>query len=175
MDREAWRAEVHGVTKSWTRLSDWTELNLNFHPAKNLKDPVTECRDYLKLGRSSHLENTTSWESGISKLPYFCGRISNLKKRVSQTCFSRTVQFNILSTDQYSSMNSLLSIYDMNSHWEWIFFERTNFRPVWQIDFISNATNNFKNWIFVFSKYSFSGDSFLLYFTKELVCNGFGY
>ena len=22
MDREAWRAEVHGVTKSWTRLSD---------------------------------------------------------------------------------------------------------------------------------------------------------
>ena len=25
-DREAWRAVVHGVTKSWTRLSDWTEL-----------------------------------------------------------------------------------------------------------------------------------------------------
>ena len=28
MDREAWLAEVHGVTKSWTRLKDWTELNL---------------------------------------------------------------------------------------------------------------------------------------------------
>ena len=27
MDREAWRAVVHGVTKSWTWLSDWTELN----------------------------------------------------------------------------------------------------------------------------------------------------
>ena len=27
MDREAWSAAVHGVTKSWTRLSDWTELN----------------------------------------------------------------------------------------------------------------------------------------------------
>ena len=27
MDREAWRAEVHGVTKSQTQLSDWTELN----------------------------------------------------------------------------------------------------------------------------------------------------
>ena len=25
MDREAWRAAVHGVAKSWTRLSDWTE------------------------------------------------------------------------------------------------------------------------------------------------------
>ena len=27
MDREAWRAAVHGVAKSWTRLSDWTELD----------------------------------------------------------------------------------------------------------------------------------------------------
>ena len=27
MDREAWRAAIHGVTKSWIRLSDWTELN----------------------------------------------------------------------------------------------------------------------------------------------------
>ena len=27
MDREAWRAAVHGVAKSWTRLSDFTELN----------------------------------------------------------------------------------------------------------------------------------------------------
>ena len=25
MGREAWRAVVHGVTESWTRLSDWTE------------------------------------------------------------------------------------------------------------------------------------------------------
>ena len=27
MDREAWRAAVHGVAKSRTRLSDWTEVN----------------------------------------------------------------------------------------------------------------------------------------------------
>ena len=27
MDREAWRAGVHGVAKSWTWLSDRTELN----------------------------------------------------------------------------------------------------------------------------------------------------
>ena len=30
MDREAWRAAIHGVTKSRTRLSDWTELNVNY-------------------------------------------------------------------------------------------------------------------------------------------------
>ena len=27
MDRGAWHAVIHGVTKSWTWLSDWTELN----------------------------------------------------------------------------------------------------------------------------------------------------
>ena len=29
MDREAWRAAVHGVAKSRTRLSDWTELMMS--------------------------------------------------------------------------------------------------------------------------------------------------
>ena len=28
MDREAWCAVVHGLTKSWLRLSDWTDLKL---------------------------------------------------------------------------------------------------------------------------------------------------
>ena len=27
MEKEAWRAAVHGVAMSWTRLIDWTELN----------------------------------------------------------------------------------------------------------------------------------------------------
>ena len=30
MDREAWHAAVHWVTRSWTKLSIWTELNFNF-------------------------------------------------------------------------------------------------------------------------------------------------
>ena len=30
MDREAWRAAIHGVAKSRTWLSDWTELKLFF-------------------------------------------------------------------------------------------------------------------------------------------------
>ena len=38
MDREAWHAVVHGVTRSWTRLSDWTELN--WHPTVALQSNV---------------------------------------------------------------------------------------------------------------------------------------
>ena len=36
MDREAWRAMIHGVAKSWTRLSDWAELSWTM----NLTGPV---------------------------------------------------------------------------------------------------------------------------------------
>ena len=32
MDREAWRAAIHGVTKSRTQLSDWTELIASSRP-----------------------------------------------------------------------------------------------------------------------------------------------
>ena len=31
MDRESWQAAVHGITKSWTQLSDWTELKADSH------------------------------------------------------------------------------------------------------------------------------------------------
>ena len=35
MDREAWRAAIHGVSKSRTRLSDRTELNSHFSLKRN--------------------------------------------------------------------------------------------------------------------------------------------
>ena len=45
MDSKAWCASVHGVTKSQTWLSDWTELNkeegeFNSHWRKNTWDPL---------------------------------------------------------------------------------------------------------------------------------------
>ena len=36
MNRESWRAAIHGVTKSRTRLSNWTEQNQIYHNAPNL-------------------------------------------------------------------------------------------------------------------------------------------
>ena len=37
MDREAWCSAVHRVTKSWTWLSDWTELNCVFYLCSRLE------------------------------------------------------------------------------------------------------------------------------------------
>ena len=37
MDKEGWRAAIHGVAKSWTWLSEWTELNWN--SPKRIWDP----------------------------------------------------------------------------------------------------------------------------------------
>ena len=31
INREAWRAAIHGVTKSWTQLSDWSNLMIGYH------------------------------------------------------------------------------------------------------------------------------------------------
>ena len=47
MDREAWRAAIHGIAKSRTRLSDWTELNWH----------VTALRSWTRPGYSSQVSN----------------------------------------------------------------------------------------------------------------------
>ena len=39
MDREAWHAAVHGVAKSWTQLSDLTELKKYIHGYSKQSNP----------------------------------------------------------------------------------------------------------------------------------------
>ena len=51
MDREAWRSTIHGVAKSQTRLSDWTELRLNCFLAQwqlSYKPSLQRCSPALK-------------------------------------------------------------------------------------------------------------------------------
>ena len=53
MDREAWHAAIHGVTKSRTRLSDWTELNWYVNKMDNLEemDKFLEKYNFPKLNQ----------------------------------------------------------------------------------------------------------------------------
>ena len=50
VDREAWHAAIHGVTKSWTRPSDWTELRIT-----KLKSQATytRCQNSFLESKSS--------------------------------------------------------------------------------------------------------------------------
>ena len=57
-DREAWRAAVHGVAKSRTRLSDWTELELTLCRGdvrvrwpQRARAAALNCSDCLAHGR----------------------------------------------------------------------------------------------------------------------------
>ena len=55
MDREAWCAVIHGVTKSRTRLSDWTELNWMGLRAKTKQESL----------KRDHCQNHTVWRLSI--------------------------------------------------------------------------------------------------------------
>ena len=67
MDREAWRAAIHGVSKSWTRLNDWIDLKLILDPllilspVTNLEKSIWErktAKSVLISNKSTFLVNT---------------------------------------------------------------------------------------------------------------------
>ena len=66
MDRKAWHAAVHGVTKSWTLLSDWTELrtlSLNIYMViqNTVKDKEAWCAAVHRIAKSqTWLSNWTT-------------------------------------------------------------------------------------------------------------------
>ena len=54
MDRQAWRAAIHGVVKSRIRLSDWTELNWTdaiqpYHPLSSPSPPAFNLSQHQSL------------------------------------------------------------------------------------------------------------------------------
>ena len=73
MDREAWRAEVHGVTKSWTQLRDWTELNW-IEELRGWQTSLTQGIKTDKIVTNTHVrvlevdQRLTNWEQFIHKL-----------------------------------------------------------------------------------------------------------
>ena len=63
MDREAWRAVIHGVAKSRTWLSDWTELNWimwSRNPFFQVYPPKMEVYDHIK----NCVRMCRAWDNG---------------------------------------------------------------------------------------------------------------
>ena len=64
MDREAWRAAIHGVSKGRTRLSSWTEVieNVGFHLKKeNCLWPASFLRTkMLNRNKNNSIKNSSS-------------------------------------------------------------------------------------------------------------------
>ena len=70
MDREAWRAVIHGVAKGWTWLRDWTDGNLT------LKSPL--CSEQLNHTKDNQSSNTRN----LGCVPYGqCQYIISLKDK----------------------------------------------------------------------------------------------
>ena len=66
MDREAWRAVIHGVAKSWTQLSNWTELNpLNSSDLIGHRDPSVLISYHFTDGFLLYSQGFSSPLSGI--------------------------------------------------------------------------------------------------------------
>ena len=83
MDREGWRAVIHGVTKSQTRLRDWTELNWSMTIEKDhaqrscwIHPRVTSSQGLLNM--QIHQYDTTSTK------PTFLSQYNRYKKSIWQ-------------------------------------------------------------------------------------------
>ena len=65
-DREAWIAAVHGVTKSWTRLSNWTELTgiIKISPLRGMQTFVWKKTVALQAPLSMEFSRQEYW-SGL--------------------------------------------------------------------------------------------------------------
>ena len=70
IDREAWRAAVHGVTKSWTWLSDWIELNWH----KSISELVID----LKKHRLGVKRPEFQYEDTFYYHLYYFGQVTKL-------------------------------------------------------------------------------------------------
>ena len=108
MDREAWRAAIHGVTKSQTQLSDWTELNWTDAPF------VLENHSYpLSTFRNEH----------CLCQPHNLTRLSLVKRYLAmKTWGAEWRSYGVRTNRKRESKHELLNA-ENDNHWEiWNFW-----------------------------------------------------
>ena len=103
MDREAWRAAIHGIAKSRTRLSDWTELNW-----REERKFTWRSHSKFNLSYSFLIPSFRLCSSAVQSLLYPLSSQSSIAWLQTLTCsvlqtytISSSVTLHILGTSQY--------------------------------------------------------------------------
>ena len=94
MDRDAWCAAAHGVTKSWTRLSYWTELNSSTVSLSHLEASIS----HLSLS----VRGQTEWKSHrkLIKLITWTTALSNSETMSMLCTTTQDKQVRVESSDK---------------------------------------------------------------------------
>ena len=91
MDREAWRTAVHGVAKSQTGLSDWTE-QLYWQKKVNI-DKIWKWGNYYWPYRSKKALRTVNidkiWKWVNYYWPYRSKKVYNINRTYEQLCINK--------------------------------------------------------------------------------------
>ena len=108
MDREAWRAAVHGVTKSWTQLSNWTKLS----PEEEVYSGVLLIR-WVSLTQEWHIGKHT-WFVDLKSCPP-TKVLSNTADIFISLCLIMSISFgSILSIGREPLFNDHVNIVSHN-------------------------------------------------------------
>ena len=130
MDRVAWHAAVHRVTKSWTWLSNWTELNLSlgFPGSSVSNNPSVNARDSEDMGSVPGLGRSLGEENG-NPLQYSC--LENPRQR-SLACYSPSSCKESDITEWLKNKNHSLLLWLFKSfHYPLFWFKDPSFCLCW--------------------------------------------
>ena len=89
MDREAWHAAVHGVARSWTWLSDWTELNWLY--------TWNFLRVDIKHSYYTHTHTLTMWGKRCIHYLYLGNHFTVSKHNIKSLCCTLKIDIIYLS------------------------------------------------------------------------------